>query len=110
MADSTTDRLRHRIDGAVSDHVPSDSYRESALARCPAWRDVHRTSLRHRQNSPSVYLGKAAVGSSYGASGSFVVILVWAYWSAQIFFFGLEITHVSAGKDAAAKSLPRRVA
>lgn len=43
-----------------------------------------------------LYLGKAAVGSSYGAAGSLVVVLVWAYWSAQIFFFGLEITHVYA--------------
>lgn len=41
-----------------------------------------------------LYLGKAAVGSSYGAAGSLVVILIWAYWSAQIFFFGLEVTHV----------------
>jgi len=43
-----------------------------------------------------LYLIKAAVGSSYGAAGSLVVVLVWAYWSAQIFFFGLEVTHVYA--------------
>lgn len=43
-----------------------------------------------------LYLGKAAVGSSYGAAGSIVVVLVWAYWSAQIFFFGLELTHEQA--------------
>jgi len=41
-----------------------------------------------------LYLSKAAVGSSYGAAGSLVVVLLWAYWSAQIFFFGLEFTHV----------------
>jgi membrane protein len=46
-----------------------------------------------------LYLGKAAVGSSYGAAGSLVVVLVWAYWSAQIFFFGLEFTHVYAAKN-----------
>jgi membrane protein len=40
-----------------------------------------------------LYLGKAAIGSKYGAAGSIVVVLVWAYWSAQIFFFGLELTH-----------------
>ncbi|HEY8134036.1 MAG TPA: YihY/virulence factor BrkB family protein [Thermoanaerobaculia bacterium] len=44
-----------------------------------------------------LYLGKAAVGSGYGAAGSLVVVLLWAYWSAQIFFFGLEFTHVYAG-------------
>jgi membrane protein len=43
-----------------------------------------------------LYLGKAAVGSRYGPAGSIVVVLVWAYWSAQIFFFGLELTHMYA--------------
>lgn len=47
-----------------------------------------------------LYLGKAAVGSSYGAAGSLVVVLLWAYWSAQIFFFGLEFTHVYAARDS----------
>ena len=42
------------------------------------------------------YLGKAAVGSVFGAAGSIVVVLLWSYWSAQIFFFGLEFTHVYA--------------
>jgi membrane protein len=50
-----------------------------------------------------LYLGKAAVGSSYGAAGSLVVVLLWAYWSAQIFFFGLEFTHVYAVRDAVQK-------
>jgi membrane protein len=43
-----------------------------------------------------LYLGKAAVGSAFGAAGSIVVVLVWSYWSAQILFFGLEFTHVYA--------------
>ena len=43
-----------------------------------------------------VYLGKAAIGSSYGAAGSLVVLLVWVYWSAQILFFGAEFTQVYA--------------
>lgn len=43
-----------------------------------------------------VYLGKAAVGSAFGAAGSIVVVLLWSYWSAQIFFLGLEFTHVYA--------------
>ena len=41
-----------------------------------------------------LYLGKAAVGSAYGAAGSLVVVLVWVYYSAMIFFFGAEFTHV----------------
>lgn len=45
-----------------------------------------------------LYLGKASVGSAYGAAGSLVVILVWVYYSAQIFFFGAEFTQVYANK------------
>jgi membrane protein len=43
-----------------------------------------------------LYLGRASVGSAYGASGSLVILLVWVYYSAQIFFFGAEFTHVWA--------------
>ena len=41
-----------------------------------------------------LYLGRAAVGSAYGAAGSLVVLLVWVYYSTQILLFGAEITHV----------------
>jgi membrane protein len=44
----------------------------------------------------SLYIGKASVGSAYGAAGSLVVILIWVYWSAQILFFGAEFTQVYA--------------
>ncbi|HZU25487.1 MAG TPA: YihY/virulence factor BrkB family protein [Bryobacteraceae bacterium] len=43
-----------------------------------------------------IYLGKASVGSAYGAAGSLVVLLVWVYYSAQVFFFGAEFTHAFA--------------
>ncbi len=43
-----------------------------------------------------LYLGKAAVGSAYGAAGSLIVIIVWVYYSAQIFFLGAEFTHALA--------------
>jgi membrane protein len=39
-----------------------------------------------------LYLGKASVGSAYGAAASLVVFLVWIYYSAQIFFLGAEFT------------------
>jgi membrane protein len=45
-----------------------------------------------------LYLGKAAVGSAYGAAGSFIVVVVWVYYSAMIFFFGAEFTHVRANR------------
>jgi membrane protein len=40
-----------------------------------------------------IYLGKSSVGSAYGAAGSVIVVIVWVYYSAQIFFFGAEFTH-----------------
>jgi len=47
-----------------------------------------------------LYLGKASVGSPYGAAGSLVAVIVWIYYSAQIFFFGAEFTHVYARAHA----------
>jgi len=41
-----------------------------------------------------LYLGRSAAASVYGAAGSFVVILLWIYYSAQVFFFGAEFTKV----------------
>jgi len=41
-----------------------------------------------------LYLGKAAVGSAYGAAAPFVAVIVWVYYSAMIFLFGAEFTHV----------------
>jgi membrane protein len=43
-----------------------------------------------------LYLGRAAVGSAYGAAGSFVALLVWVYYSAQILLFGAAFTHAYA--------------
>lgn len=43
-----------------------------------------------------IYFAKAGVGSTYGAAGSLVAVVVWIYYSAQIFFFGAEFTHVYA--------------
>jgi len=43
-----------------------------------------------------LYLGKSAVGSSYGAAGSLVVVLLWVYYASQIVLFGAEFTQVYA--------------
>jgi membrane protein len=43
-----------------------------------------------------LYLGQAAIGSAFGAAGSFAVLLVWIYYSALICFFGAEFTEVYA--------------
>jgi membrane protein len=39
-----------------------------------------------------VYLGKIALASAYGVAGSFFVLLLWVYYSAQIFLLGAEFT------------------
>ena len=41
-----------------------------------------------------LYLGKTSVASGFGAAGSLVVLLVWVYFSAQIFLLGAELTWV----------------
>lgn len=43
-----------------------------------------------------LYLATAAISSAYGAAGSLVVLLVWIYYSAQILFFGAELTFAFA--------------
>lgn len=43
-----------------------------------------------------LYLGRSSVASVYGAAGSVVVIIVWVYYAAQIFFFGAEVTQAYA--------------
>jgi membrane protein len=45
-----------------------------------------------------MYLGHSSMASSYGVAGSFVVLLVWVYYSAQILFFGAEMTQVYANR------------
>jgi membrane protein len=39
-----------------------------------------------------LYLGKSSLASGFGAAGSFVVLLAWVYYSAQIFLLGAEYT------------------
>jgi membrane protein len=85
-----------------------------------AWRDVGIgagvTALLFTAGKSllAVYIGTAGVGSTYGAAGSIVALVVWVYYSAQIFFFGAEFTRVyadllgshskSAGGEATHKS------
>lgn len=41
-----------------------------------------------------LYIVHSGLGSAYGAAGSLVVLVVWIFYSAQILFFGAELTHV----------------
>jgi membrane protein len=44
----------------------------------------------------SLYIGRSAVASSFGAAGSLAVVMIWVYYSAQIFLLGAEFTWVYA--------------
>ncbi len=48
------------------------------------------------------YLGRSSFGSVYGAAGSLVVLLVWVYFSALIFFFGAEFTQAYTRRTGSA--------
>lgn len=43
-----------------------------------------------------LYIGKSAVASGFGAAGSLIVLLIWVYYSAQIFLLGAEFTWIYA--------------
>ncbi len=38
------------------------------------------------------YIGSSAVASAYGAAGALIAMLLWVYYSAQIFLLGAEFT------------------
>jgi membrane protein len=67
-----------------------------------AWRDVWVGALMTAalftlgKQFIGGYLAYSSVTSAYGAAGSIIVILLWVYYSAQVFFFGAEFTHVYA--------------
>lgn len=48
-----------------------------------------------------LYISSSDVGSVYGAAGSLTIILVWIYYTAQIFLFGAEFTEVWARQHGA---------
>ncbi len=45
-----------------------------------------------------LYLGHSAMASSYGAAGALIIVLMWIYYSAQIFLLGAELTKVYASR------------
>jgi membrane protein len=55
-----------------------------------------------------LYIGRAALGSTFGAAGSLVVFLVWVYYSAQVFYLGAEFTRAFAERHGS-RALTRRV-
>lgn len=72
-----------------------------------AWKDAlvgaGVTSLLFNvgQVAISIYLARSTAASVYGAAGSIVVILLWIYYSMQVFFYGAEFTQVYAERHGA---------
>lgn len=67
-----------------------------------AWRDVAVGALATTilfeggKYAIAFYIGQSNVASSYGAAGALIVLLVWIYYSAQIFLFGAEFSRAYA--------------
>jgi membrane protein len=54
----------------------------------------------------SWYIGSSAVASSFGAAGALIVLLLWVYYSAQIFLLGAEFTKVYANRHGSTQRAP----
>lgn len=53
-----------------------------------------------------LYIGRSGLASGFGAAGSLVVVLVWVYYSAQIFLMGAEFTWAYALTFGSRKQQP----
>jgi len=52
------------------------------------------------------YIGSSAIASSYGAAGGLIVLLLWVYYSAQIFLLGSELTKTYANQHGSKQRRP----
>jgi membrane protein len=55
------------------------------------------------------YIGSSAVASSYGAAGALLVVLLWVYYSAEIFLFGAELTRAYSVQHGSRRDLKPQV-
>ncbi|HEX3845167.1 MAG TPA: YihY/virulence factor BrkB family protein [Steroidobacteraceae bacterium] len=54
-----------------------------------------------------LYLGSSTVASTYGAAGSVIVVLLWVYYSAQVFLLGAELTRGYACRFGSRRGMPQ---
>ena len=52
------------------------------------------------------YIGSSAIASSYGAAGGLIVLLLWVYYSVQIFLLGAEFTKIYANRHGSKQGRP----
>jgi len=77
------------------------------MARCLAGRRVDVVLIVLGKFALGIYFAKSAIGSSFGAAGSLVIVLLWVYYSAQILLFGAEFTQVYARAHGSRKESER---
>lgn len=81
-----------------------------------AWRDVFPGALFTAvlftlgKLGIGFYLTHGGVSSAYGAAASFIALILWVYYSAQIFFYGALITHEWSYSVGSRRFVPRHVA
>ena len=56
----------------------------------------------------ALYVGRSNVASSYGAAGALIVLLLWIYYTAQIFLLGAEFTHAFATRHGSHAGGPEK--
>ncbi len=87
--------LRDTVEGFIEDDALS---RGASIA----WRDVIVGALvtaglfEGGKYVIALYIGKSDVASSYGAAGALIILLLWIFYSAQIFLLGAEFTRAFA--------------
>lgn len=55
-----------------------------------------------------LYIGRSGITSAFGAAASLIVVLLWVYYSAQIFLFGAEFTWAYAHRFGSRRGMPQR--
>ena len=75
-----------------------------------SWRDVWIGSLATAglfilgKSLIGIYLGNSQVTSSFGAAGSVIALMLWIYYSSQVFFLGAEFTRIYAQRFGSKKT------
>jgi len=81
-----------------------------------AWRDVWVgaavTSVLFLTGKSLIglYIGRSGITSAFGAAASLIVVLLWVYYSAQVFLFGAEFTWVYSHRYGSRKAQPTAAA
>ena len=109
----------HAVDWAVSFALMTLLFAAiyKVIPRVPiAWRDVWvgaavtAALFAAGKLLIGLYIGKSSVASAFGAAGSLVVLMVWVYYSSQVFLLGAEFTRLYAEEHGSRAAVERRSA